>query len=148
MDWLLDDLAAESVEDRVKFLRKNLGASISDYEIASDRVRRLVDTNGDGKIDHSSVVADGFKNIADGLASGVLVRGKDVYFTNIPHLWKLTDNDDDGVADKRESLAEGFGVHIAFLGHDLHGLTVGLMADSTFQLAIAGCVSVPKKAKC
>ncbi len=48
-----------------------------------------------------------------------------MYFTCIPNLWKLTDKNDDGVADAEEALVSGFGVRVSFIGHDLHGITRG-----------------------
>ena len=55
----------------------------------------------------------------------MLARGGDVYYTCIPDLWLLRDTDGDGKADERESLQHGYGVHVGFLGHDLHGLRFG-----------------------
>jgi quinoprotein glucose dehydrogenase len=49
----------------------------------------------------------------------------DVYYTCIPDLWKLADRDGDGKAEFRELLSTGYGLHVALLGHDLHGLRIG-----------------------
>ena len=49
----------------------------------------------------------------------------DVYYTCIPHVWKLRDTDGDGAVDQRKTLSSGYGVHGGYLGHDLHGLRVG-----------------------
>lgn len=125
MNWLHDDLAAQTVEDRLAFFRKHLKDKVNDYGKEHDRIRRLTDTDGDGLIDQSTVFADGFNNILDGTGAGVLVdRGK-VYYTCIPDLWLLKDEDNDGRADTKKSLAHGFGVRVAFRGHDMHGLTIG-----------------------
>ena len=42
-----------------------------------------------------------------------------------PGLWKLRDTRGDGRADERKLLHDGYGVHVGFLGHDLHGLKFG-----------------------
>ncbi|NBS04219.1 MAG: hypothetical protein EBS64_03155, partial [Verrucomicrobia bacterium] len=48
-----------------------------------------------------------------------------VYVTAIPDVWRLKDTDGDGVADVKELVATGFGCHIAYAGHDMHGLRLG-----------------------
>ena len=125
MDWLDEDLAARTVEDRVALLKRHEGEKFLEYEQYSERVKLLLDTNRDGEVEESKVFAEGFNTAADGIGSGVLVRGDDVYFANIPNLWLLKDTDDDGVADQRRSLHYGYGVRVGFLGHDLHGLILG-----------------------
>ncbi len=125
MDWLDDDLAAETVEDRLAYFWKHKGDKTWDYAREQDRIIRLEDRDGDGKADASSVFADGFNAILEGTGAGVLARGGNVWYTNIPHLWLLRDEDGDGKADIRKPLLAGFGVRVAFRGHDLHGLTFG-----------------------
>ena len=125
MGWLNDDLAAQTVEDRVRMFRKHLSDKADDYTVEHDRIRLLTDTDGDGVYDASTVFADGFNDIADGTGAGVLHWNDKVYYTCIPKLYSLTDADNDGVADKQDALADGFGVRVAFRGHDMHGLTVG-----------------------
>jgi quinoprotein glucose dehydrogenase len=126
-DELLDaDLASRSVDDRIAMLRYYMGDEApSRLGVESDQIRLLEDRDGDGVVEHSSIFADGFNQLADGLASGVLARRGKVYFTNIPDLWLLEDQDGDGIAEKRDSLHYGFGVRVGFLGHDLHGLRFG-----------------------
>ncbi len=125
MGWLHDDLAARTVEDRVRMFRKHLGEKAIEYTREHDRIRRLADVDGDGQYETSTVFADGFSGMAEGTGAGVLFWRGSVYYTCIPRLWRLVDEDDDGVADVREPLADGFGVRVAFRGHDMHGLTVG-----------------------
>jgi quinoprotein glucose dehydrogenase len=125
MNWLDDDLACRTVADRVAMYKKYLGDSFATYSVHHDRVRRIVDTNGDGRADQATVFADGFNDAATGIGAGVLARKDDVWFACIPGLWKLTDHDRDGRAEKRELLHDGYGVHVGFLGHDLHGLCFG-----------------------
>ena len=125
MDWLNEDLACKTVADRVAMKRRHAEDFHEEYELASEQVRRIVDSDGDGVADESTVFATGFDDPAAGIGAGLLPRGSDVYYTCIPDVWRLTDADDDGVAEARESLHRGYGVRVALLGHDLHGLEVG-----------------------
>jgi quinoprotein glucose dehydrogenase len=122
--WLDEDLACRTVDDRIALLRRRLGADSSKLEVASERVRLIEDLDGDGKADVSSIYADHFRGIADGIGAGVLARQGSVYYTCIPNLWLLRD-DASGKTSTRETLHSGYGVHISFLGHDLHGLRIG-----------------------
>ncbi len=123
--WLLADLAATTVQDRIDYHKRLLGEAAVTYAQHDDRIRRLVDSSGDGRADQSAVVADGFNRLEEGTGAGVLVRGENIYYTCIPNLWKLVDADDDGGAEEREKLSGGYGVRVAFRGHDLHGLLLG-----------------------
>ena len=125
MDWFLDDLACRSVEDRSAMIRKYLGHDYQKLASETETIRLVEDRDGDGIADFSQVYASGFTSLLDGIASGVLARKGDVYFTNIPNLWKLKDSDGDGKADERESLSYGYGVRFSLTGHDLHGLKFG-----------------------
>ena len=125
MNWLEDDLALTSVAERVEMFRKFLGESVVDYTREQDRIRLLTDTNGDGKADRDTVFAAGFNAIEDGTGAGVLAIDGDVYYTCIPKLWKLRDDDGDGIAEVEQVLHDGYGVRVAFRGHDMHGLALG-----------------------
>ncbi len=125
MDWLDDDLAARTVEDRRAFFERRLGDRIGRYREASELVRLVEDRDGDGVYDASNVFAGGFNDVVDGAAAGVMWMGDRLWLTCIPSLWELRDKDGDGVAEERKALASGFGVHVALFGHDMHGLTVG-----------------------
>ncbi|HEX3447896.1 MAG TPA: PVC-type heme-binding CxxCH protein [Isosphaeraceae bacterium] len=125
MNWLDDDLACRSVADRVAMYKKFLGKEFAGYNLQHERVRRIVDRDGDGKADAATIFADGFNDPAAGIGAGVLARKDNVWFTCIPWLWKLRDTNGDGRADDRILLHEGYGIHVGFLGHDLHGLRFG-----------------------
>lgn len=125
MDWLHADLSAETVADRVAYFKKHLKENVKDYTLEHDRIRLVEDRDHDGKADHASVFADGFNNIEDGTGAGVLARGGYVYYTCIPHVWRLKDTAGEGKATLREKLSSGYGVRVAFRGHDLHGLKLG-----------------------
>ncbi|MCH2105190.1 MAG: HEAT repeat domain-containing protein [Planctomycetes bacterium] len=125
MGWLDYELKNTTVEERVEMHRHYEGEDSKIFAGEPERIRLLRDTDGDHVADVSTVYADQFNEPADGIAAGVLVRGKDVWFTCIPSLWKLRDNDGDDVADEVEALSTGYGIHIALRGHDLHGLRFG-----------------------
>ncbi|MGB7158131.1 MAG: PVC-type heme-binding CxxCH protein, partial [Tepidisphaeraceae bacterium] len=120
-----DDLASKTVEQRLEITKKWNEGDLSSLMEWPDRLRLIEDTDGDGKADRSTIYDDSFKDPMDGVASGVLVRGDDVYFANIPFLWKLKDTNGDNKADVREKIHGGFGVRYSLLGHDLHGLRFG-----------------------
>lgn len=138
MDWLDEELASKTVEERVAYITKHEGKRIDDYRKYSDRLRLVSDADGDGKFDTASVFADGFTNVADGLASGVLARNGDVYFANIPNLWLLRDTNNSGRAGFKKSLSYGYGVRVGFLGHDLHGLRFGPDGKLYFSIGDRG----------
>jgi quinoprotein glucose dehydrogenase len=125
MDWLDEELASRTVDDRLAEMKRHLGERFPRYSEKSERVRLLEDRDGDGKADHATVFADGFNTPLDGIGAGVLARAGSVWYANIPNLWLLRDTNQDGVADFRKSLHYGFGVRVGFIGHDLHGLHFG-----------------------
>ncbi len=148
MNWLDADMACRTVADRVAMYRKYLGTDgFAAYNVEHERVRLIEDRDGDGRADASSVFADGFKDAADGIGAGVLARKGDVYFTCIPDVWKLRDTDGDGKADFKQSLSTGYGVHVAFLGHDLHGLRIGPDGRLYFSVGDRGLNVTTKEGK-
>ncbi len=138
MNWLDDDLASRTVADRVAMYRKYLGTSFERLDHEHERVRRIVDRDGDGRADAATVFADGFNDPAAGIGAGLLARKDDVWYACIPWLWKLRDTNGDGRADRRVLLHEGYGVHVGFLGHDLHGLRFGPDGKLYFSIGDRG----------
>ena len=123
--WVDDDLAARTVEDREAFYKKHLGKTLEEFTKYDDRIRLLIDTDNDLVMNQSFIFAEGFNGLVQGAGAGVLALGDDVYYACIPDLWKLRDTDGDRKANVRESLHTGYGVHVAFRGHDMHGLIMG-----------------------
>jgi quinoprotein glucose dehydrogenase len=120
--WLDDDLACRTVADRLAMYKKY---NFPRFEKNSEKIKLIWDSTGSGKADKSVVFADGFNRAEDGIAAGVLARKGNIYFACIPELYLLKDTKNAGHADVKESLANGFGVHVQFIGHDLHGLRIG-----------------------
>ena len=132
MGWLEDDLAIKTVEDRVAMFRKHEGEDgLRDgYSVETERITRLVDTDGDGVADEATAFADDFADPAAGIGAGLLARRRtdgatELWFTCIPDLWRLFDEDGDGVAERLDKHSTGYGLRVALLGHDLHGLVIG-----------------------
>ena len=125
MNWLDNDLQLQSVEERLAMFRRYMGDELGKWSAEQDRIRLLKDTNGDGTFDTDTVFAAGFNDPLDGTGAGVIELDGKVYYTCIPRLWKLEDTDADGIADQHEPLHHGYGVRVAFRGHDMHGLAQG-----------------------
>ena len=136
--WLMADLAAQTVQDRIDYHKRLLGDAAVTYAQHDDRIRRLEDSDGDGTADRSEILANGFNRLEEGTGAGILVRGTDIYYACIPKLWKLIDQDDNGVADERVVLSDGYGVRVAFRGHDMHGLLLGPDGRLYFSLGDRG----------
>ena len=153
--WQVENFSLRSVADRIAFLKAELpdsgksGAGNDmtdlnkdgrrdwhDLEVESERIKLVVDSDGDGTADASSVFADGFRSLATGTAAGVLASGGSVWFACIPDLWRF-DGEKDGAAVKRAALLTGFGVHVAYGGHDMHGTKLG--PDGRLYWTIADC---------
>ena len=124
--WYLDDLASTRTGDRKALHEKwQEKRPLTGMTGKSELVRRLADTNGDGTLDESKVFADGFNDLLDGAAAGILAHEGTIYLGCIPKLLMLRDADGDGRADERKTIEEGFGVRVSLAGHDLHGFTPG-----------------------
>lgn len=125
MQWLDEELACKTVADREAFMQKHYAAKKEQFSKESERVKLLWSTRPDGVVDKSTVFSGGYNNWLDGIGAGLLARKGDVWFTCIPALYRLRDDNGDGVAEKKEVSSYGYGVRNAFLGHDLHGLRIG-----------------------
>ncbi|HEV7281478.1 MAG TPA: hypothetical protein VGN57_14855 [Pirellulaceae bacterium] len=81
-------------------------------------VVRLEDVDGDGVFDKSTKFADKMT-----MPQGCLWYAGSLYVASSGAIWKLTDADDDGVAEKREKLVGDFG----YTGNaaDVHGCFLG-----------------------
>ena len=82
------------------------------------RVLRLVDRDGDGTFDESTVFADEVP-----FPEGILVHEGAVYVGAPPHIWELRDNDGDNVADERTVWFDGGSIENC--GNDMHGPYLG-----------------------
>ncbi len=155
-DWVIPNLALRSAEERDAFLKKKYAIEAAakptkdlpdrnadgqfdwrDLAVESEQIRLLEDRNGDGKAELSSVFADGFNQPGTGIAAGVLARAGNVWATIAPDLWLLKTGPD-GKVSERKSLLKGFGVHVVYSGHDMHGLKLGPDGKLYWSIADAG----------
>ncbi|MCB1276748.1 PVC-type heme-binding CxxCH protein [Prosthecobacter sp.] len=125
-EFIRGDFQSRTLADREK-LQNSIPGRFPEgfWTNTPDRLIRVEDSDGNGAADKRTVFADSFYEQLDGLGFSVLPEDDAVYFTCIPSLRKLTDTNDDGVADTNENLVTGFGVKISFIGHDLHGVVRG-----------------------
>jgi len=127
MNWLNDDLAARTTDDRLAMMRKfypDPKKFADQFAKAEERITLVEDANGDGVADKTTIFADGFRDPLDGTGAGILARGDNVWWTCIPNLWRFRAGAD-GKAAERGKLLTGFGVKFAFRGHDMHGVRLG-----------------------
>ncbi len=149
-DWQVEDLALRSVEDRLEFLKKKFPEAAKmkptkarldlngdgqfdwrDLGVESETLRVIEDSNRDGVADQARVLAQGFDGVTTGVGAGVVPFGGDVYYTATPDLWRIHA---DGT---KEKLLTGFGVHVAYSGHDTHGAKIG--PDGRLYWSVADC---------
>jgi putative membrane-bound dehydrogenase-like protein len=82
------------------------------------RVLRLVDRDGDGVFDESTVFAENLP-----FPEGILVHDGAVFVGAPPHIWKLRDTNGDHVADERSVWFDGGSIEGC--GNDMHGPYLG-----------------------
>ena len=123
-DWVIPSLASGSIEEKRALIRgrKSDWKSLFQWK---EKIWRFEDPDDDGHYDKKSLFFEGLNTEVTGLAGGILFRDNAAYVTCIPDMLKITDTDGDGKGDKTEVLATGFGVHIGYGGHDMHGPTMG-----------------------
>ena len=99
----------------------NAGVNMTDEELERElpnSIRRLEDRDGDGRFDSFTVFADQMT-----FPMGGVFHEGSLFVASPPNIWRLTDTDDDGVADRREIIVSEFGyngnapsIHGCFLG--------------------------------
>jgi len=103
----------------------------------SGKIMLLTDTNGDGKMDKSTVFADGLI-----LPDGIMRWKKGVIITDAPNIIYLEDTNGDGKAEKRDTLLTGFS--LTNPQHNLNNPEYGL--DNWIYVAHQGTVKTEKYA--
>ena len=146
--WLLDDLSCRTVADREALLRRHFpGTNYATLTNASEVIRLVEDTDGDGRADKSTILANSFNAPTAGPAAGILARKGEVWFACLPDLWRITNLDlritppastGAPLVNRKSKIGNQFGVHISVSGHDLHGLVFGPDGRLYFSLGDRG----------
>ncbi len=87
-------------------------------ETRPHRMIRLIDENGDGSFDKRIVAAESLS-----FPEGVLCVGSSVFVSAPPQIWKLDDEDGDGVCEQRSVWFDGGS--LTHCANDLHGPYLG-----------------------
>ncbi len=105
------------------YVCNNAGVNMTNTELEKElpnEIRRLEDRDHDGTFDSFTVFADKMT-----FPMGGAWHDGSLYVASPPNIWRLTDTDDDGVADQREILVSKFGyngnaasIHGCFWGPD------------------------------
>ncbi len=82
------------------------------------RILRLEDRDGDGRYDHAAVFVPRIM-----FPEGAMWYNGSLYVAAPPHIWKFTDTNDDGVADREEIWFDG--KTLTGCANDLHGPYLG-----------------------
>ena len=138
----MPELPARKPKNLADDLNKDGHLDWRDWAVESEEIRIVEDSTGSGRADKSRVLASGFNSLETGLGAGVLAMpdGGAVY-TCVPDLWRIAP---DGTKTK---LATGFGVHVAFGGHDMHGVKMGPDGRIYFTIADCGAHVISKEGK-
>ncbi|NBV35348.1 MAG: hypothetical protein EBR81_16545, partial [Proteobacteria bacterium] len=130
-DYIVEQVAAPPLVDRpvnmafdesgALYVTDSSGANerpVQQLKNPTHRILRLVDKNGDGRFDEHTVFADHLS-----FPEGAMWLDGSLYVAAPPVIWKFTDTDGDGVADKREIWFDGGTV--TGCANDLHGPYAG-----------------------
>ncbi|MDO9554725.1 HEAT repeat domain-containing protein [Rhodonellum sp.] len=141
--WEIRSISLQTVEEKRAFLREELSPERSsenqwlgdvngdgshdwrDMLIEKEQIYRVMDTDGDGLADYSQIMVEDFHDEVTDVAGAVMKRGDDLFVGVGPDMWRLKDNNGDGIMDEKTSISHGYGVHVGFGGHGMSGLEEG-----------------------
>jgi len=141
--WMIESISLQTPEERRAFLRKTFAPEKSeenswlkdmnndgshdwkDLAVEKDEVWMLEDQTGDGKADVSTRIIEDFNEEITDVANALLVRRNDMFVGIGPDMWRITDENNDGIMDSKESISTGYAVHIGFSGHGMSGAVEG-----------------------
>ncbi len=142
-DWEIRSIGLQNIEDKRAFLHAELSPERSavntwlpdlngdgshdwkDMTVQKEQIFRLKDTDGDGYADQSQILVEDFNDEVTDVA-GAVMMGEDALFVGVgPDMWRLVDQNGDGIMDDKKSISHGYGIHIGFGAHGMSGLEMG-----------------------
>ncbi|WKN30832.1 HEAT repeat domain-containing protein [Porifericola rhodea] len=142
-DWEIASIKLQSVEDKREFLHTTLSPENSqknewlkdlngdgshdwkDMTVEKEHIYRLEDKDGDGLADFSQLMVEDFHEETTDVAGAIMAHNNELFVGVAPDLWRLTDNNGDGITDEKTSISHGYGIHIGFGAHGMSGLEIG-----------------------
>lgn len=155
-DWEIGSIRLKNVEEKRAFLHKVLAPELSgknqwlkdlngdgshdwrDMTVEKENVYRLEDKNGDGLADFSQLVLEDFHTEVTDVAGAILAHEGDLFVGVAPDMWRIRDNDGDGLIDEKTSISHGYGIHVGFGGHGMSGAEVGPEGKIYWQIGDIG----------
>jgi len=141
--WMTPSIAMQSVEDRKNFLHQTFATEKSaenewlkdlnkdsihdwrDLTVQKEEIWKLEDQNATGYANVATRILNDFHEEKSDVAGALLVRKNDMFVGIAPDMWRITDEDGDGVMNDKTSISHGYGVHIGFGGHGMSGAIEG-----------------------
>ncbi|WP_339864600.1 HEAT repeat domain-containing protein [uncultured Algoriphagus sp.] len=142
-DWEIASISLQTVDEKRAFLQKTLSPEMSDKNtwlgdvngdgshdwrdmtVEREELYRLEDRDGDGLADYSQIMVQDFNDVTTDVAGALLKLDDNLFIGVGPDLWRLSDNNGDGIMDEKVSISHGYGVHVGFGGHGMSGLKQG-----------------------
>lgn len=142
-DWMTASISFQTVEDRRNFIKttfarqneqgerflKDLNEDDTldwrDLTVQKEKIWMLSDDDEDGIAEKAQLYVDDFNEEISDLSNGLTYHDGEIFMAVAPDLWRLKDLDGDHIADTKESISHGWGVHIGFGAHGMSGVTVG-----------------------
>ena len=142
-NWMTASISFQTVEDRRKFLKETFSEGSQESEkilkdlnkdglldwkdlaVEKEQVWHIENTDGDGIADQAQLYLEDFADEVADVANGIEIFDNEVFVSIGPDMWRTKDNNQDGVADAKESISHGYAVHIGFGGHGMSGAKIG-----------------------
>jgi len=142
-EWEIESISLQTIQEKRTFLQKTLSPEMSDKNtwladvngdgyhdwrdmtVEREELYRLEDRDGDGQADYSQMMVQDFNDVTTDVAGALLKLDDNLFIGVGPDVWRLTDTNNDGIMDEKESISHGYGIHIGFGGHGMSGLEMG-----------------------